>query len=613
MRTIGLASGVALSVALLPSRADACGGTFCDANLPMPVDQTGENILFVMDEGFVEAHIQIQYDPESEAMNFAWIVPVLAVPEFSVGSERLIDNLLGSTVPAYGFNTNFTCDDSGGYATSGYGSTSGGGSGTGTSSDTDGPGPEVILQDVVGAFEVSVLSGGTGAELFTWLEDNGYVQDEAAIPIIDEYLADGFLFAAFRLRNEADVAEIHPVTLRFENDEACVPLRLTRIAAVDDMEVRTFFLAQDRVVPETYRHVLVNPLLLDWPNSASNYAEVITRAVDADQADGHAFVTEYAGPSDVVSPLGLWSADWNATPFETIEPVDVVDELASQGLMSCTGDPSGTTGTGTGTGGDGTACAYQHTLLRGLLGSFLPVPAGIDEIDFYGCLSCYVDDIDQAAWDGPAFAAAMQERIIDPGEHATQLLQSFPTLTRMYTTISPLEMSVDPFFYGNPDLPDVDLRSQVATREIGCGADEIWTLPDGRVVYVPGGVWPDFPDEMPWEEDVEEMTPIGAPIGLVDNTERINEQLAIWNCMFDFPSVEECGGVVDTDGMTSSGTDATTMTGSAGTGGATDGGADGGEGGGGGGCGCRSGDEDLGGALFGGFVALIVARRRRAR
>jgi MYXO-CTERM domain-containing protein len=83
--------------------------------------------------------------------------------------------------------------------------------------------------------------------------------------------------------------------------------------------------------------------------------------------------------------------------------------------------------------------------------------------------------------------------------------------------------------------------------------------------------------------------------------------------MFDFPSVEECGGVVDTDGMTSSGTDATTMTGSAGTGGATDGGADGGEGGGGGGCGCRSGDEDLSGALFGGFVALIVARRRRAR
>ena len=39
--------------------ARACGGTFCDVGpAAMPVDQTGENILFVIDEGFVEAHVQ---------------------------------------------------------------------------------------------------------------------------------------------------------------------------------------------------------------------------------------------------------------------------------------------------------------------------------------------------------------------------------------------------------------------------------------------------------------------------------------------------------------------------------------------------------------------------
>lgn len=56
-----------LAVTLTPQEAEACGGTFCDAGpTAMPVDQTGENILFVMGEGYTEAHIQIQYDPDAE-------------------------------------------------------------------------------------------------------------------------------------------------------------------------------------------------------------------------------------------------------------------------------------------------------------------------------------------------------------------------------------------------------------------------------------------------------------------------------------------------------------------------------------------------------------------
>ncbi|MCA9693506.1 MAG: hypothetical protein KC636_28180, partial [Myxococcales bacterium] len=39
-----------VAIALTPQIADACGGMFCDAGpSPMPVDQTGENILFVVD------------------------------------------------------------------------------------------------------------------------------------------------------------------------------------------------------------------------------------------------------------------------------------------------------------------------------------------------------------------------------------------------------------------------------------------------------------------------------------------------------------------------------------------------------------------------------------
>ena len=59
------------------------------------------------------------------------------------------------------------------------------------------------------------------------------------------------------------------------------------------MDIRVFVLADGRAAPTNYRHVLVNPLKIDWLNRATNYKEVITNAVDAFMADGRAFVTEF--------------------------------------------------------------------------------------------------------------------------------------------------------------------------------------------------------------------------------------------------------------------------------------------------------------------------------
>jgi Uncharacterized protein conserved in bacteria (DUF2330) len=602
-----LTVGTALGAAAIPRSAQACGGTFCDAGpAAMPVDQTGENILFVMGEGFTEAHIQIQYDPEAEAAEFAWVIPLTALPEFEVGSQPLFDQVLAGTVPSYGFQSQFTgagCDGSGGDGGSGGGDTTGG---AGGESSTGESGPEVVLQAIVGAFEITVLSGGTAEELVDWLDANGYAQDPEAEPIIEEYLAEGYLFAAFRLVNDADVAEIHPVVLRFPVEEACVPLRLTRIAAVEDMRVRSFFLAEARVVPETYRHVLVNPLKLAWPSLASNYTEVITLAVDAEAADGRAFVTEYAGSSDVVSQEGIWSAAWDAEPYRTAVPLDAFTLLRDQGLLVCE------------EGFEGLACAYGHPLLRNLMLQFLPVPPGLDEVEFYACPECFEDQIDVVAWDGNAFADLFDERIILPGLHAVTLLDAYPTLSRMFTTISPGEMTADPFFHQNPDLPEVNLTNEIATRQFGCGPDEVWILPDGREVYVPNGVWPAFTDEMPWEEEVQEIAAAGGPITLVTRTEVIDEQLRVHNCMYDYPSPEACGnpppdtGGSDTGGTTSGGdTDGNGASGGSGGSGGTSAGQDG-EGGA-GGCGCRSPGSAGGGALALGLGLLGLGRRSRRR
>ena len=183
---------------------------------------------------------------------------------------------------------------------------------------------------------------------------------------------------------------------------------------------------------------------------------MITLAVDAFGADGKAFVTEYAGPADVAMLPGIYDQAWNSAVFAGLPPVEVIDTLMAQGLVYCDefSEPR---------------CTFVHALIEGLLTTHLPAPDGVAADEFYACLSCYEDMIDVATWaEGAAFAAAMEERVVAPGLHARDLLVEFPTLTRMYTTISPAEMTADPFFWANSALPDVDLRNAIATRRVLC-------------------------------------------------------------------------------------------------------------------------------------------------
>jgi len=517
----------AAAIAGAPAPAQACGGTFCDAGQPMAVDQEGENILFIYEPGAIEVHVQIQYT--GDPAKFGWVIPLQSTPDLiAAGSEALFQNMLQATVPQYGFTTTRdVCPSAGtegmsfpGGALTGGGD-SGGDDGGGTGGDED-DGPDILIMEEVGAFEITVLTADNAQTVVEWLDENEYLQDEESTPIIDEYLAEGHVLAAVKLTDGAAIGEIHPIVFRFASNEPCVPLRLTRIAAVDDMEIRSFFLGQSRTVPRTYRHVLVNPLKIDWPQFAQNYKEAITLAVDAESADGRAFVTEFAGGSNIVPQNGIFSDLWNADAFRSLAAVDVVDVLRDQGFWSC-----------------GATCGFQHPLLLPLMQQYLPTPDGVSEGAFYDCPSCYAEMIDLEAWDGNAFADDLEERIVAPGRRAVAALDTHPYLTRMYTTISPGEMTEDPMFWQNPDLEDVD-NVNSAQQRILCNADQVWTLPDGREVYLKAGQpWPDFdnvdggtdnePAQMPFAERIAEVPEQGAPMNLVDNASVIDAKLRAYN------------------------------------------------------------------------------------
>ncbi|HLT36659.1 MAG TPA: DUF2330 domain-containing protein [Enhygromyxa sp.] len=564
---------------MTPNQARACGGTFCDnTGIPMPVDQRGEDILFVQDGPDIEVHVRIQY--EGEAERFAWLVPIQAVPEISVGSEMLFARLADATVPRWVRQHSYECDSE---------DPSSGGWGFVPSEDFAGASedPDVVLEATVGAFEVVVLQGGTAVEVIEFLDQNGYAQDPEAAPILQEYLDEGFLFAAVKLSAGADVDQIHPLVFRFPGDEPCVPIRLTRIAAEPDMGIRVYALGQHRWAPRNYLHVVLNPLAYPWSEinaeSLPEYTELLTLAVD--EAGGRAFATDYAGASSSVNTWGIYWEAWNEAAFVGLNMIEALDLIAAQALNA-------------------------HPMIQPLLLEFMPPPDGVDPRQFWNNLEDYADLVDIEAWDSAGFAAALGERIIEPGLHAIDLLEAWPYLTRLHTTMSAHEMIIDPMFQPVPDLGDVDNQLTTASLDL-CGdeAGERYLVPFGgqnRAVCLAESQfqWPEQLRAHPALR-IEKIPAVGPAQVIHDFTHEILTAHAAHQAQVS------CGGEEGDDegpGNESSGDEGADQ-GETGGASLSDGGSKAG-------CACRSdGSGSSTGAAIGllGLASLVQLRRRRRR
>ena len=71
-------------------------------------------------------------------------------------------------------------------------------------------------------------------------------------------------FVALKLLNGVGVKSIQPIVLTFRGTEACVPLRLTAIAANPDMPVLVWVLSDKRVAPRGYFEIKIDEARIDW-------------------------------------------------------------------------------------------------------------------------------------------------------------------------------------------------------------------------------------------------------------------------------------------------------------------------------------------------------------
>jgi MYXO-CTERM domain-containing protein len=491
---------------IVPRSAAACGGFFCGTT---PVDQAGEKILFAVDELGIEVHVQIKYTgTDSE---FAWVVPVQKVPTLKLGVDQvfyLVDQL---TKPVFYLNWHETgmcrnpnlgggdLDNAGGPPLPGPHS---------------GSGVDVVAQSVVGPYDSAIIRSDDPQAIKNWLSQNGYNLTPAGAALLDPYVQEQDYFVALKLHAGSDVKDIAPIVLRFAGGEPCVPLRLTAVAAVNDMKVTAFLLGQHRAVPQNYYEVRPDLARIDWLAGGSNYESVVSAA--ANEASGNAFVTEYAGPSSILHGAIYVPDRFRLDYLRTLtDPAQYVSELLAEGWPR--------------------TAQMQNELRR-----WIPMPQslhdmGITEQQFYNCLSCYRSALAGVAFDPVGMTNELDQRVAQPLAEAQGLFDTFPSLTRLFTMISPPEMTLDPTFTFNADLGLVSNVHQAdAYLQCGLGGGygqspirivlpdgrEIWLSPDGHGGYRRGNL-----DSLPGAESWWRLSSSGPGQKVGDNANAIGRGL----------------------------------------------------------------------------------------
>jgi hypothetical protein len=312
--------------------------------------------------------------------------------------------------------------------------------------DTDGgtTGVRVLAETTVGPYETVVLDASDGGALTTWLQANGYTVPGTFADASAPYLLDGMNFLALRLEKDDAFGELRPLGVRWPGDRPSVPITLTSIAAVDGLPLTVFVLGDARAVPLSYLHVQPNPLVFDYFGQGRSWLTSV--GLGADEAGGRAFATTYAGPTGA---FGLYCADTAGLQL-VVDPLEWFLALDDHGF---TGTPE----------------------LLEILRIHVPAPDGVDETAFYNAPASYPYDWAAlaATLDAVAATQALQDRIVTPCTDADAAVRRNPYVTRLTSTISPSEMTVDPVFGFNPDLGDVSAVHE-ATLRYDCDTTEVW-------------------------------------------------------------------------------------------------------------------------------------------
>lgn len=441
----GIRSGLiavmlSLAVYVIPTASVACGGFFCTT---VPINQAAEQIVFRQEDNMVTAMVRILYAGNAE--DFSWVVPVPETPEISLGANNTFTELDFATQPQFLLqregqvcsqdDISFTTD-AGGVAES-------------ESEEAD-EGVTIEEELQVGPFDIDIVSSDNPDDMSIWLQDNGYLLSDRGTDLIEPYVLAGMKFVALKLRSGESSGSIQPLIMRYPSDKPEVPIRLTAVAAEEDMGVLVWVVNDARAIPENYEHVTPNYTRLDWfagsANAYASYQSLITDAMNETES-GQGFATDYAGSFTQEMQSQLTDAADVENNLAALDET-VNDAVFLSNSLFLTTDPSGALAS---------------------LQNILPLPDGFDANTYFDTdqlASIFTtEELAQARTD---VRASIVERELEPIANAVELLPAGSYLTRLFTTLSADEMTLDPSFNFNSQMPEQPLTREarvVATCE----------------------------------------------------------------------------------------------------------------------------------------------------
>ncbi len=427
----------------------ACGGFFCQT---LPIDQAGEQIVFRKDGSQITAMVQIQF--EGEASDFGWVVPVPSTPEIDIGNNAVFTALDVATRPQFNLSrSGQACE------VSILGTSTDGGTSVDDNDSAAGAGVNVESVEEVGSYIATVISGTDPQEVANWLLERNYQLTADGAALLAPYVEDGMKFVALKLQDNRDEGSIQPLILKYQSEKPVIPIRLTAVAALEDMGVLVWVVGDARAVPENYLHVTPNYTRLNWytgsRNAYASYQSLITDAMN--EAGGQGFATDYAGRFNNLASR-LPSAERLRDNLNQLGSSGNADFIAGA-LRDFGSDPS----------------------VLSALAAVLPLPEG-------QTASLYFDrSALSVSFTGEELAAAraaldtfIRDDVIEPTRVSVDLLDDNRYLTRLYTTLSADEMTVDPAFVFNSDMGEQQLERNASLDASCINGETKWTLTLGE-------------------------------------------------------------------------------------------------------------------------------------
>jgi len=277
-----------------PALISACGGFFSARDTELFMNTL--RIAFAVDEaqGTVTEVVGLKF--EDEPKDFGWIFPVPAEPTLDVTDYSFLDELgANTTVDFVNRPVNYCAQ---------LFSLTGGAGGGG--------GPMGTLGEV-GPYEYAVVKGTQPAPMVQWLRDNGYKVDASDEATIAQYVREGNVFVALRLKPEAGIQDIQPIVLKYRSRRITIPVRMGASSS-DAVSILAWVFGNTQYISQNYRKLVLSETLpyfkdvrnsvaaMGFPRGYRGYeydpyldAYHVGRLQLLKRYGGHALFTEYAG------------------------------------------------------------------------------------------------------------------------------------------------------------------------------------------------------------------------------------------------------------------------------------------------------------------------------